>query len=238
MSVLVSAVVPAEVIRVLGEGGAAQRLGEHLAYSVLAVAIAAVIAVPLGLLIGHTGRGAAAVTVVANACRALPSLGLMTFLVLVMGLGLAPPVLCLVILALPELLAGVYSGVASVDRNTVEAARAVGMTETQVLTKVEIPIGMPIMVAGLRGAALQVIATATIAAYVNLGGLGRYLFDGLAVYDYAQVAWGAALVSVLALGVDAALGAWMRATAPGARPAKDLEPDLERRVARARTARS
>ncbi|MBS3180469.1 MULTISPECIES: ABC transporter permease [unclassified Pseudoclavibacter] len=209
----------------VGSASIPARVGEHLWYSLLAVALAAVIAFPLGLVIGHTGKGTTFIVATANVLRALPSLGLMTLLVLLMGLGLFPPVIALVILAVPPLLAGVYSGVANVSRATVDAARAMGMTEWQIVWQVELPNAMPLIVAGLRSAVLQVIATATIAAYVNLGGLGRYIFDGLAVTDYGRVLVGAILVTLLALVVDGILALLGRLVVPGRtkRGPKDAE---------------
>jgi osmoprotectant transport system permease protein len=123
--------------------------------------------------------------------------------VLFSGIGLVAPVLALTILAVPPLLAGAYAGLESVDRATIDAARAQGMTEWQILTKVEIPLGLPIIVGGIRSATLQVVATATVAAYVGLGGLGRFIIDGQAVQDYPQMLSGAVLVVVLALLLDA-----------------------------------
>lgn len=218
----------------IGSGGILERLWQHLGYSALAVLLGALVAVPLGLLIGHTGRGEALVVGIANTVRALPSLGLMTLLVLLMGTGLLPPIIALVALAIPPLLAGAYSGVANVDRAVVGAARSVGMTETQVLTRVEVPNAAPLIVGGLRGATLQVVSTATIAAFVNLGGLGRYIFDGLAVRDYGRVMVGALLVTLLAIALDALLAWAVRASRPGGglnrvRDAVVLE-EIDRRV--------
>lgn len=202
----------------VGNEGIFARVLEHLWYSVLAVGIGALIAVPVGILIGHTGRGAVIAVGAANVLRALPSLGLMTLLVLLMGLGLMPPVLALVALAIPPLLAGVYSGIENVDRATVDAARAMGMREGQIIFRVELPIALPLIMSGIRNAMLQVIATAMIAAYVNLGGLGRYIFDGLAVYDYGRMLVGAVLVTALALIVDGVL-AWVGTLVVPGKPA-------------------
>ncbi len=198
-----------------GDTGIGTRILQHLWYSVLAVALSAVIAVPIGLLIGHLRRGEIVVVSLVNALRSLPTLGLLTFLVLLMGLGVMPPILALVILGIPPLLAGTYAGIASVDRGVVEAARAMGMTELQVLFRVEIPNALPLILGGLRNATLQVIATATVAAYVNLGGLGRYIFDGLALYKYDRVVVGAILVAVVALVVDGLLALVVWASVPG-----------------------
>nr|WP_307890607.1 ABC transporter permease [Acidipropionibacterium jensenii] len=200
-----------------GADGIPLRIVEQLWYSLLAVAISAVLAVPVGLVLGHTRRGESLVAGIANSVRALPSLGLMTLLVLLLGLGLVPPILALVVLGIPPLLAGSYAGVRNVDASAVDGARAIGMSEFQVLLRAEIPNALPLIVSGLRNASLDVIATATIAAYVNLGGLGRFIFDGMAVYDYGQVASGAVLVTALALGVDAMLAGLVRAAEPGRR---------------------
>lgn len=198
-----------------GTGGIGARVVEHLWYSVLAAALAALVAIPLGLAVGHVRRGEAVLVGAVNALRSLPTLGLLTFLVLLLGLGLMPPILALVLLGIPPLLAGTYAGVANVDPKVVDAARAMGMTEWQVLTRVEIPNSMPLVLGGLRNATLQIVATATVAAYVNLGGLGRYIFDGLALYQYDRVLVGAILVAVLALIVDGLLALAVWASIPG-----------------------
>ncbi|MGW6729518.1 ABC transporter permease [Nocardia sp. NPDC055029] len=198
-----------------GPAGIDRRLLQHLWYSFLAVALSAVIAVPLGLVIGHTRRGSAMLVGFANAMRALPTLGLLTFLVLLLGLGLIPPLLALITVGVPPLLAGAYAGIATVAADVVDASRAMGMTERQILFRVEIPNALPVMLGGLRSATLQVVATATIAAYVNLGGLGRYIFDGIGLYRYDLVLVGALLVAVLALVLDAILAAAVWASAPG-----------------------
>jgi osmoprotectant transport system permease protein len=185
-----------------GEDGVPHRLLQHLGYTALTVVIAVVVAVPLGLWIGHTGRLRGSAIAVTGALRALPTLGLLTLVVLWRGIGLTPPITALVVLAIPPLLAGAYAGVESVDRRTVDAARGMGMTEWQVLTRVEVPLGLPLLLGGLRSAVLQVVATATIAAYIGLGGLGRPIIDGLAANNYYEVAGGALLVVLLALLVQ------------------------------------
>jgi len=218
-----------------GPTGILIRVLEHLAISAMAIAIAAGIAIPVGLMIGHTGRGQAPIVGLANGLRAIPSLGLMTLLILFISSDIIPPLIALVILAIPPLLAGAYSGVAIVPRATIDAARSMGMSESRILFQVEVPNALPLMVAGLRGATLQVIATATIAAYVNLGGLGRYIFDGLALYDYALVLVGAILVSLLGIGLDALLASLVRVARPGRvsplRRDTALHAEIARRVA-------
>ncbi|MCR4513395.1 ABC transporter permease [Aeromicrobium sp. 50.2.37] len=203
-----------------GEGGIPNRVLEHVGYTSLTIAVAAAVAVPLGLYIGHTGRLRGLAIGVTGALRALPTLGVLTMFTLLLGIGLGAPTLALVILAVPPLLAGVYSGVESVDPQTVDAARAQGMTEWQILTKVEVPLGLPLVVGGFRAATLQVVATATVAAYVSLGGLGRYIFDGQAVRDYPQMVGGSVVVVVLALLLDGLFAAAQGAAARNARPSR------------------
>lgn len=185
-----------------GDDGIPHRLVQHVGYTGLTVVIAAAIAIPLGLWIGHTGRLRGFAVALTGAMRALPTLGVLTYVVLISGIGLTPPIVALVLLAIPPLLAGAYAGLEAVDRKTIDAARAIGMTEWQVLGKVEIPLALPLIVGGIRSATLQVVATATVAAYVGLGGLGRYLIDGLALRDYPRMLAGSILVIALALILD------------------------------------
>lgn len=198
-----------------GPTGIGARLLEHMWYSLLAVVLSAAVAIPIGLIIGHLRRGDAVVVGLVNALRSLPTLGVLVFLVLVIGLGLIPPIIALVLLGIPPLLAGTYSGIANVDAHVVDAARAMGMTESQVLLRVETPNALPLILGGLRNTTLQIIATATVAAYVNLGGLGRYIFDGLALYDYGRVLVGAILVALLTLVVDGLLALAVWTSVPG-----------------------
>lgn len=200
-----------------GSDGVPQRVYEHLQISVAALIVAAIIAVPLGLYVGHTGRGRFVVVNIAGAARAIPSLGLLFLAALWLGPQLrgdsayfVPSLLALVVLAVPPILSGAYAGVESVDPAARDAARGMGMRGREVLLKVELPCALPLLFSGLRSAMLQIIATATIAATVSLGGLGRFLIDGLAVRDYPQMASGAVLVAVLALLVDLLLAAAQR----------------------------
>ena len=224
-----------------GTRGIPNRLLEHLGYSLLSLAIAAAIAIPLGLWVGHSGRARWLVTV-SNAARAIPSLGLLFAVAMFVGPRISsdlayviPSVVVLVLLSIPPLLAGTYAGVAAVDPAARDAAYGVGMRPAQVLRDVELPCALPLLLSGVRSATLQVIATATIAASVSLGGLGRYLIDGLAVRDYAQMAGGALLVAGLALAVDGALALISRyAVSPGLResPARTGKDRRGPRVAR------
>jgi osmoprotectant transport system permease protein len=205
-----------------GSHGIPHRLAEHLGYCALSVVLAAVVAVPLGLWVGHTGRGGWIVTT-GNAARAVPSLGLLFAVSMLVGPRITsdlafviPSIAVLVLLAVPPLLTGTYAGIQAVDPSARDAAYGMGMRGSQVLRGVELPCALPLLLSGLRSAFLQVVATATIAASVSLGGLGRYLIDGLAVRDYAEMAGGAVLVAALALAVDGVLALAQRvAVSPG-----------------------
>ncbi|TIC80671.1 ABC transporter permease [Nocardioides sp. GY 10113] len=190
--------------------GFPHRILQHLGYSALALAIAFAIAFPAGLVIGHSGRGSFAVISLGNAGRALPTLGVVMLALAAVGIGLLPVTIALVVLAVPPILTSTFAGVRAVPAEAVDAARGVGMTPRQVLLGVELPNALPIILGGFRNATLQVISTATIAAYVGLGGLGRYLFDGLALLDYPRVVGGAVVLAVLAVAVDLALGGVQR----------------------------
>jgi len=192
-----------------GPDGIPIRILEQLYYTGLSLLIAALIAIPLGILIGHTGRGAALVVNLANAWRAIPTLGLLTLLAVTIGFSAVAWVsalawlIPLVVLGIPPILVNTYEGVAGVDPELKDAARGMGMTSWQQVRKVEVPVATPLMVLGLRTGAIFVVATATIAAYIGLGGLGRYIIDGLATDNYGEVAGGALFVVVLALAVQA-----------------------------------
>jgi osmoprotectant transport system permease protein len=198
-----------------GPAGLAARIVEHLEYTVVAVLFSALIAVPIGMVIGHTGRGTFLVVTGVNALRALPTLGVLLLGVLLWGLGLVPPTVALMLLGIPPLLAGTYAGIANVDRAVVDAARSMGMTESRVLLRVEVPNALPLIVGGLRTATLQIVATATVAAYASLGGLGRYLIDGIKVREFYIALVGALMVTALALILDAALAFAVWASVPG-----------------------
>ncbi|MCH5672345.1 ABC transporter permease [Streptomyces gilvus] len=182
-----------------GYDGIPTRLREHIQYSLIALAIAAAIGLPVGLLTGHTGRGGNTVAFIATAGRALPSFGLLVLMFVLLGLGLTPVMIPLVVLAVPPILVTTYEAVRSVDPSPVDAARGMGMAESRVLFQVELPVALPLILSGLRSAAIQIVSTATIAAYVSLGGLGRYIVDGLYQRNYEKVVGGATLVAVLAL---------------------------------------
>ena len=177
---------------------------QHLVYTFVSVLIAAAIAIPLGWYIGHTGRGRQLAIGLSGAARAVPSFGLILLLVLVFGVLHKPEaaITAFVLLAIPSILAGAYAGLEAVDRRVIDAARAVGMTEWQILWKVEVPLGLPLLIGGLRAATLQVVATVAIAAYIGLGGLGYYIIQGVALRKFDQVLGGALAIVALALILD------------------------------------
>lgn len=185
-----------------GLEGIGVRLLEHVGYSALGVGLAALLAIPLGWWVGHTRRGRGLAVGLSGAARALPTLGLITLLGIGLGIGLIGPIVAFVVLAVPSVLAGAYTGVQSAPAAAVDGARACGMTEWQVLLRVEVPLGLPLLIGGVRAAFVQVIATATLAAYVGAGGLGHYLFLGLKSRDYSQMLGASLLVMALALLTD------------------------------------
>ncbi|MBT2503957.1 ABC transporter permease [Curtobacterium sp. ISL-83] len=208
----------------VGQDAILVRLGQHVGITLLTVAIAMVIAVPLGLLIGHTGKGRSLAVGFSGGIRALPTLGLLTLLALWLGLGLQAPIISFVILAIPSILAGTYSGVEAVDRVTIDAARAQGMTAWQILGKVEIPLALPLIVGGIRASVLQVVATVTLAAYINAGGLGGYAFSGLANSDYVEVLGASLVVIALAIAFEIIFAVLQRLAVPAGITAGTARP--------------
>jgi osmoprotectant transport system permease protein len=189
-----------------GPAGIPARTLQHLWYSLVATAIAAVIALPIGVGIGHLGRGGLLAINLSNLGRALPSLGIIILVFTLVGFGVVPVLVALTALAVPPIVTNSYVGMRSVDRDVREAAEGMGMTGWQVLWRVELPVAMPLIMAGIRTSTVQVVATATLAAFVGLGGLGRYLIDGFAQRDLPQVLGGSVLVAVLSLLTELALG--------------------------------
>jgi|HubBroStandDraft_1064217.scaffolds.fasta_scaffold317022_1 osmoprotectant transport system permease protein len=182
-----------------GPSGFLHRLVQHLGYSGLTLGIALAVALPLGLLTGHTRRGGISLTLVSNASRSLPTLGLLIIFAIVIGVGLEAAIIPLLLLAIPPILVNTDLGIRSVDATVVDAAYGMGMTPIAVLARVEFPLALPLIILGLRTAALQVVATATIAAYVGLGGLGRYIIDGEASANFTELGAGAVVVACFAI---------------------------------------
>ena len=200
----------------LGPGGIPMRVFEHLILTVAAMVLACLVALPVGLAIGHTGRGGAIAIGVANIGRAVPSYALLLLLFPVFGLDFALALPALVLLAVPPILTNAYVAVRGVDAGLVEAGRGMGHGERQVLVRIELPVALPVILSGVRTAAVQVVATATLAALVAGGGLGRFIVDGFALRDDGMLIGGAVLVALLAIAVERAFGiAEKRLVSPG-----------------------
>jgi osmoprotectant transport system permease protein len=198
--------------------GIMSQLATHLKFAVIALVIALVVALPLGLYIGHSNRFTWLVSA-ANALRALPTVGVLVLLTVMIAPNfhgrtstgyLIPTEIVLLLLAIPPILANTYAGVQNIDPEVRDAAYGMGMTDRQVIRRVELPCSLPLVFSGLRSATLQVIATATIASYLPLGGLGRFIYDGLAQQDFPQMIGGGVLVAALALIADLLLAAVQR----------------------------
>lgn len=203
-----------------GADGVPHRLWEHLQLSAVAVLIAMLVALPIALTLGHIGRGGFLAVNTANIGRAVPS-----FAILVLAqqfthdIGTKPAMIALVALAIPPILTNTYVGVRAVDADVRESARGMGMTGSQLLTRVETPLAMPVIMAGIRTAAVQVIATATLAALIAGGGLGRYIIDGIAQQDNVKLFAGALLVALFAAVTELSLGRVQRVVTPGGKTA-------------------
>jgi osmoprotectant transport system permease protein len=195
-----------------GTDGVAARLVEHVGISALSMLLAIAVALPAGLYIGHTRRGVSLAVAVANIGRAIPSLALIGIIVPFtqafdpgLGFFLYPTLLAMSILAIPPILLNAYAGVSEVDAELVEAARGMGFTESQILQRVEIPLALPVILGGVRSAAVQVVATTTLGALFGLGGLGRFIVDGIAQNDDGQLFGGVFLVAVIAVSIEGSL---------------------------------
>jgi osmoprotectant transport system permease protein len=210
-----------------GMNGIPYRLSQHVGISLASLAIAAAIALPIGLYIGHTGRGQALAINLANLGRAIPSLAAIAIVVPFTqmldpqrGFNLYPTVIAMVVLAIPPILVNTYAGLAQVDRDLIESARGMGMTEGQLLRRVEIPVAVPVIVGGVRSATVQVIATATLGAIYGLGALGGFIVEGVAQRDDGRLFGGVVLVALLALVAEGGLAlVQRRLAAPVGAPA-------------------
>jgi osmoprotectant transport system permease protein len=210
-----------------GAFGVPHRLSEHAVMSAAAVLTAVVVALPVGIWLGHRGRGGALAINLANVGRAVPSLAILAITQQAIGLrgwpgfGARPAFVALVALAVPPLVTNAYVGMRGVDAEVVEAARGMGMTGGELLWRVELPIALPLVMAGVRTAAVQVVATASLAAVTAWGGLGRFIVDGFGQRDNAQIVAGALLVALLALVTELVLSRVQRAVvSDGLRPAQ------------------
>lgn len=208
-----------------GTGSIPFNLAYHLLYTAIAMAISLAVAFPLGVFVGHTGKGKGVVLGVANVARALPTVGLLILLVMFFSplissrmAFVVPTIIVLVLLAMPPILNGVVQGIHAIDPSVIEAARGMGLTGRQLIFQVEIPCAMPLIFSGIRSALLQVISTASVAAYVSLYGFGRYIIDGRATGNYTEMLAGALLMAALAIVVDLLIsGISTLSTSPGVR---------------------
>jgi len=203
-------------------------IGQHLQLTIVSVLVAAAVALPIGILLGHVRTGGTLAVNIANIGRALPAFALLILAVQWVGIGdptgvltpvqSVPAFIAMFALALPPMLANAYVGMASVDDEIREAARGMGMNGREMIWHVELPNAVPLVMAGVRTATVAVVATATLAAYVDSGGLGRYIVDGFAVNDNAKVFAGGLLVALLAIALELLLALLQRAiTSPGIR---------------------
>lgn len=197
-----------------GNAGAVHRLVEHVTMSGASVLVAALFALPLGIWLGHTGRGGALAINVSNVGRAIPSFAILVIAAQIVGIGWKPAFAALVALAIPPMVTNSYVGVRGVDPDVRESARGMGMTGAEALWRVELPIALPLVMTGVRTAAVQVVATATLAALVAWGGLGRFIVDGIAQRDFVQLFAGSVLVAALSIATELALAGLQRLIVP------------------------
>ncbi|HEX7265565.1 MAG TPA: ABC transporter permease [Candidatus Dormibacteraeota bacterium] len=217
-----------------GPDGIPQRLFEHIQISAESVAIGALIALPIGIALGHYGRFGTLAINISNVGRALPSFGVLVIAFQVLGLGNLPILVALVALAIPPMVTNSYVGLREVDADVKEAARGMGYRELAQLVRVELPLAVPLLMAGIRTSAVQVVATATLAALIAGGGLGRYVIDGFAQQDYTKLFAGAVLVAVLATATELSLSGAERILIP--RGIRLLKAPVARRATTFKTA--
>jgi len=209
-----------------GDDGIPHRTFEHVTMSGASVLVAALIALPIGIAIGHFGRGGILAINISNIGRAVPSFAVLVIAVELVGIGALPAFIALVALAIPPMVTNSYIGMREVDADVREAARGMGMRERAVLWRVELPIALPLIMAGIRTSAVNVVATATLAALVAWGGLGRFIVDGFGLQDYPMMFAGAIMVAILSLIVEFSLaGAQRLATPAGLRPSKPIQKE-------------
>lgn len=217
-----------------GPDGIPTRLIEHVELSAESVAIGALIALPLGIALGHIGRFGELAINVSNVGRALPSFGVLVLAFLLFGLGNTAIVVSLTLLAIPPMVTNSYVALRSVDADVKDAARGMGYRDLPQLLRIELPLAVPLIMAGVRTSAVQVVATATLAAYIAGGGFGRYIVDGFATFDYTKLFAGALLVAALALATELSLSGVQRLLVPSG--IRSLTVRATRRTASFKTA--
>ena len=210
-----------------GTSGIPNRLLEHVLMSGAATLAAGLIALPLGVALGHFARGGNIAINISNIGRAIPSFAVLVLAFEVVGIGAPPAFIALMLLAIPPMVTNSYVGVREVDADVKDAARGMGMRARKILFAVELPLALPLIMAGVRTSAVQVVATATLAALVAWGGLGRYIIDGFAQQDYVQMFAGALLVAMLAVVTELALGALEFMLVPRALRSSKALPQVE-----------
>jgi osmoprotectant transport system permease protein len=215
-----------------GEAGILHRLSEHVAMSGVSLLTAALIALPIGIVLGHLGRGGTLAVNISNIGRAIPSFALLVIAVeLRLGIGAIPPFIALVALGVPPIVTNSYLGMREVDADIREAATGMGMRGGLVLWRVELPIALPFIMAGIRTSAVNIVATATLAALVAWGGLGRFIVDGFGLQDYTMMYAGAILVAILSLIVEFSLAALQRLATPQGLRTRPTGSDLDSKSA-------
>jgi len=202
-----------------GIDGIPNRMWEHIQMTALSTGVAAVVAIPPAIILAHKRIGGVLVVAGVNIARAVPSFAIVAIALpitirLGLGLGFWPTFLALLFLAVPPMFSNTYTGITGVDPALVESARGMGLTERQTMTRIEVPVALPVIIAGLRIATVQVIATATLGALVAWGGLGRYIIDGFATQDIPEVFAGGMLVALLAITAELAFNIFERAVTP------------------------
>ena len=209
---------------------------EHLRMSAISLVLALALALPVALWLAHTGRGGFLAINASNVGRALPSLAIIALVFSLPGFGLSQntAIFALVLLGIPPVLTNAYVGVREVDRDVVEAARGMGMRGTEILRGVELPLAAPVIMAGVRTAAVQIVATATLGALVGAGGLGLFIVDGIASSDTARLVTGALLVALLAILIDLGFGVLERAVTPAGLAVTQRGEQTRRRAGRRR----
>jgi osmoprotectant transport system permease protein len=214
-----------------GPNGIPIRLGEHVGISAVSLLLALLLALPAGLYVGHTRRGSGVAVAIANFGRAVPSLALIGLAVPITqafdpvnGFSLYPTVFAMVVLGIPPVLVNAFTGIRGVDADVVGAARGMGLTEAQILRRVELPLALPVVLGGVRSAAVQVIATTTLGSLFGLGGLGRYVVDGLAQQNDGMLFGGVALVAALAMGTEGLLAGFQRLASSASSGARGGSP--------------
>lgn len=210
-----------------GDFGIPHRLNEHVTMSAASTLVAALIALPVGIALGHFGRGGTLAINVSNIGRAVPSFAVLVFALELFGIGAPPAFIALVALGIPPMVTNTFVGMQEVDADVREAARGMGLNGFQVLFGVELPLAIPLIMAGIRTSAVNIVATATLAALVAWGGLGRFIIDGFSQQDNVQIFAGALLVALLAIATELVLALAQFLLTPAGLRSRRVQPSAE-----------